>query len=387
MLTDKGYRRRTYDEILSEKILKAKELFGEDIDTSDLTPLGKYIRINAYDQSLVEEDAENIYYSIFPNTATGQSLDRLCVFVGISRNPATAAEYNISITGTAGYIVPVGFEVGTESEITYYTVSEQEIGEDGTAEVTVACTQTGEIGNVLPAEINRIINPDAEIDSIIGVEQTVAGSEVESDYALRKRFEGARTVGGSSEAAIIAAVLRVPTVTSAGIVVNKTNAEVDGRPPHSFECFVGGGENYQHQIAQAIFESSPAGITMCGSITQYVTDDSGETYEIKFSKTADIMVYVRFAAETNNLFIEESGKEEIKISLQNYIDNIGVGEILATTALYGKIYSVSGITNVTSLEVSTDGVTWGTDDITAEKYEKCKFVQAQVKFSSEYEVI
>lgn len=372
---------------MSEKILKAKELFGEDIDTSDLTPLGKYIRINAYDQSLVEEDAENIYYSIFPNTATGQSLDRLCVFVGISRNPATAAEYKISITGTAGYIVPVGFEVGTESEITYYTVSEQEIGEDGTAEVEVACTQTGVIGNVLPAEINRIINPDAEIDSIIGVEQTVAGSEVESDYALRKRFEGSRTVGGCSENAIIAAVLRVPTVTSVGIITNNTDAEVDGRPPHSFECFVGGGENYQQQIAEAIFEYSPAGITMCGTITRTITDDSGETHEIKFSETADIMVYVRFAAEVNSLFNAENGKEEIKINLQNYIDNIGVGEVLATTALYGKIYSVSGITNVTALEVSTDGVTWNTNDITAAKHEKCRFVQAQVKFGNEYEVI
>ena len=91
-LTSKGFERLTYDEIVNKKIQKAKELFGEDIDTSELTPLGKFIRINAFDLAEAEEEAEYIYYSIFPNTASGVSLDRLCTFVGISRNPATSAK-------------------------------------------------------------------------------------------------------------------------------------------------------------------------------------------------------------------------------------------------------------------------------------------------------
>ena len=77
-----GYVRRSYDDILSDKIQRAKELFGEDIDTSDLTPLGKFIRINAYDQALAEEEIEAVYYARFPDTASGQNLDRLLVFGG-----------------------------------------------------------------------------------------------------------------------------------------------------------------------------------------------------------------------------------------------------------------------------------------------------------------
>ena len=99
-LTSKGFERLTYDDIVNKKIQKAKELFGEDIDTSELTPLGKFIRINAFDLAEAEEEAEYIYYSIFPNTASGVSLDRLCTFVGISRNPATSAIYNVKINGT-----------------------------------------------------------------------------------------------------------------------------------------------------------------------------------------------------------------------------------------------------------------------------------------------
>ena len=52
-LTSKGFERLTYDEIVNKIIQKAKELFGEDIDTSELTPLGKFIRINAFDLYLL----------------------------------------------------------------------------------------------------------------------------------------------------------------------------------------------------------------------------------------------------------------------------------------------------------------------------------------------
>ena len=57
MLNELGYTRRTYDDIIESKIQRAKELFGEDIETDETTPLGKLIRINAYDQALAEEEA------------------------------------------------------------------------------------------------------------------------------------------------------------------------------------------------------------------------------------------------------------------------------------------------------------------------------------------
>ena len=48
VLTEKGYNRPTYSDILDEQIERAKVPFGEDID-DEKTPLGKYIRINAQD--------------------------------------------------------------------------------------------------------------------------------------------------------------------------------------------------------------------------------------------------------------------------------------------------------------------------------------------------
>ena len=98
-LLDTGYIRPTYEEILAEKIQRTKEIFGENISTDEKTPLGKFLRINAYDQAQEYEDIGAVYFARFPNTATGESLDRLCVFGGISRNPATEAQHTIQVYG------------------------------------------------------------------------------------------------------------------------------------------------------------------------------------------------------------------------------------------------------------------------------------------------
>ena len=94
-VNEKGYIRPTYDELLEARIAQAQELFGDDIDTSDASPPGKFIRLAVQDLADAYEAQEIIYYARFPNTATGQNLDRLMPFAGISRNPATRASHTV----------------------------------------------------------------------------------------------------------------------------------------------------------------------------------------------------------------------------------------------------------------------------------------------------
>ena len=389
-LTETGYIRRTFDEILEDKIAKAKELFGEDIETSELTPLGKYIRINAYDQAKTEEEAEMIYYSIFPNTAFGTSLDRLCVFAGIQRNAATNSRYTVEVTGTAGAIVPVGFLVGTESNINFENIEETPIDENGKAIITVVCVESGEIGNVVVKEINTIVNPDADIDSVIGLTIVSKGEETESDYELRKRFSQAKEgLGSCNEVSIKSALLRIPTVTHAGIIVNETD-EIDeaGRPPRSFECFVNGGDDYHKEIAETILDKKPIGIKTYGAVAQEVVDSGGNIHTINFSHTTNVSVYVRMAIVTSNEFEGEKGKQQIKDNIETYIDSVGIGQSVFLSALYGQIHSVTGVKEVTSLELSTDGTTWNTNNITVEQYESCICAEVRIKQNNgDFEVI
>lgn len=355
-LTATGYIRRTYDDILNDKIQRAKELFGEDIDTSDLTPLGKFIRINAYDQALAEEEIEAVYYARFPNTATGQSLDRLMPFAVITRNQAEAAVYSVLIKGTAGTAIETGFLVGTDTDLTFYTTEDATIGGDGTCTVPVCCTDAGTVGNVNVSAINRAVNPDANIDSVEGVACLSPGKDEESDVELRARFKESVTGSGSCNAnAIRAALLRIPTVRFAAVVENENDsADTDGRPPHSFECYVLGGEDYTQEIAEAIFEKRPIGVKTVGDISVTIKDASGNDRVVKYSSTQNVMVTVRAKIKTTALYPSD-GAAQVQNSVSNHINSLGIGNSVILSTLYGPVHSVAGVAEIVSLELSTDG--------------------------------
>lgn len=355
-LSDTGYQRRNYEEILNGKIQRAKELFGEDIDTSGLTPLGKFIRINAYDQALAEEDAEAIYYARFPNTASGQSLDRLAAFSGLARNPAEAASYSVRIMGAAGYTVPAGFLVGTDTGLTFYAVQDAGIGEDGQGMMEVCCTEAGTLGNASPGAINRIINPDANVSAAQGQECLSPGVDEESDTALRARMKAAILGAGSgNENAIRAALLRVPTVQFAAVVVNDGDTpDGAGRPPHSFQCYVLGGEDYEQEIGEAIFEKRPVGIQTVGDVSVNLTDAGGNQKTVKFSYAPETEVTVKTKIKTSAAYPGD-GSAQISSGVAGFINGLGIGHSLVLSTLYQYIYSVPGVTEVTALEVSTDG--------------------------------
>jgi uncharacterized phage protein gp47/JayE len=379
-LTELGYQRPTYDDLLEAQIERAKLLFGEDIDTNENTPLGKYIRINVADLADVYELAEKVYYSRFPNTSTGVSLDRLCPFVGIARNPATYALHNVRFIGVAGEYVPAAFEVSTaDGALTFHTYESLLIGEDGTVDGVVECEQAGTIGNVALGRIDTILNPDANVESIehLGIKQL--GEEIETDTNLRYRFsQTTQGAGSSTKAAIKGAILKVPLVGGAEVVENYTEETKDGIPPHSFECFVLSPESQDVLVAEAIFSKKPIGIKSHGDIEVNIVDADGVEHTVSFSRTIEKKLYVNIAINTNTYF-EEDGAEQIKSHIVQYINTLKNGENVYLSSLYGYIYKAAGVVNVSSLTISTDGSTYGTSDIEVASNEVARISEASIE--------
>lgn len=381
MITEQGYVRRTYQEILDDKIQRAKELFGEDIDTRDITPLGKYIRINAYDQAEVEETAEMLYFSLYPHTATGINLDRLCATVGISRNPATFSRYIVNAVGTKGESIPIGFLVGTETGVQFYNVSDATFGEDGTCSMVVECTEAGTMGNVTAKDISVIVNPDANITSVSGDSCISVATDEETDVSLRNRFDQARSGAGScSKSAIEGALLKIETVKSAYVVANEENETVSGRPPHSIQCYVQGGEEKHQEIAETILEKKAFGIKTYGTESVTLEQGNGETYTVYFSHTENIDILISIKIRTNVNYGGEASKQEIINNVLTAINGLGVGNSVILSSLYAKIYSVLGVAEVTELERSTDnGSTYSTDNVAITAYQTANCVGVSVE--------
>lgn len=374
-LTIKGFERPTFNDILDAKIEKAKELFGEDIDTSEFSVLGKFIRIDAFDLAKAYEDLELIYYARFPNTAEGISLDRLCVFAGIKRNPAVSARHNVTVIGTAGYNIAAGFIVSTDNEITFVSVEDVTIGTDGTAVLVAECETSGTLGNVGNNMISIIVNPDENIEKIAASEIIVYGDEEESDVALRKRFAAAiEGVGSANANALRAAILRIPSVISAGIIENNENdADINGRPGHSFECFVYGGVGYEQEIGEAIFAKKPIGIkavsTSDNPVKVVVTDDGGYNHDIYFSRTENIDVKFKIVIKKSSKF-ETEGIKQIQNNIAVFVNGLGVGGDVIISSLYSHIHSVVGVTEVVGIKVSADGgISYTSNNVTVNDWQ------------------
>lgn len=369
-VSNQGYQRPTYDEILAAKIELAKELFGDDIDTSDASAMGKFIRLYATDLADAYEAQEIIYYSRFPNTATGQSLDRLMPFAGISRNPATRAEHKIKFTGTVAYEVPVGFLVGTTTEEEFYLANPVTIGSDGTGEGIVQCTELGVSGNVALGKIAEIVNPDANVSAIQHTSIVTIAEDEETDEELRKRFAVAVKGSGSSTAsAIIGAVMRVNNVKSCVIVENTTNStDSGGRPAHSFEVYVHAPASADQGIGEAIFDKKPIGIPCVGSTTVTVVDSSGQNKTVKFSHVNEVALHIKVTVDKNSHF-ELDGVSQIKTALLEYVESLGGGDDVIFTRMYKSIFGVTGVVDVSSLSISTDGTTYKSENVTIDQDE------------------
>lgn len=372
MVTSEGYVRRTYEEILNAKIAKAEELFGADINTDSNTALGKYIRINAYDQYKVEEMAEKIYYSIFPQTASGQTLDRLAWTVGISRKAATHSICEVKISGETGAVVETKFSVGTEAGLNFHNTVDTTIGEDGTCVLTVECDEAGSVGNINSGDIVKIINPVSYVHEIVASDLKITGEDEESDYDFLERYEIAREGNGSCNATSIkTALINIPSVKDAYIKTTESEAEGD-MPANTIACYVHGGETAHQEIAEAIFDKKPIGIGTYGKVSVPVSYGALTDYMVNFSHVEEVGVYIKIGdMETDDTFDSTNGNADILNNIQKTIRDLGVGKTLVLTRLYPAIYGVAGVITANIAAYSSSEDTYSRQDIEIEPYQIC----------------
>lgn len=182
-----GFNRKTYTDILESMETSARELFGEDINLSNYSPLGMFLKVISWELSLAWQGIENSYLDGSSLNATGLALDNIVFNYGRKRFEGTKARGSIKIIGGKDTQVDEGFIIGTSSGLLYRTLETVSIQEVGEVTVDIESTEIGIQYNVPKKSIVEIINPIAGVREVINDEPITAGANIETDEQLRLR--------------------------------------------------------------------------------------------------------------------------------------------------------------------------------------------------------
>lgn len=377
MLDEHGYKRKTYDEVLTEMTDRAKQLFGEDTNVSERSVLGILLRIMAWFFSLVWKDNEDVYFSSDLDSATGKNLDRILPRYGVSRNLSEYASGSILITGTPNYTVPAGFSVSTPSDIFFETIEAIALDENGDGTGDIISMEVGEIGNVSAGMITEIVNPNADVLTVSNPTQTTGGREAETDLEARARARASgEGLGKATVPSIQSALLGIQGVRAATVIENYLD-EPDqyGTPMRSFQAFVLGGDN--QDIGESIFNTKAGGIRPYGDTEVTVKDIGGNQHKVYFSRASEVTTYIQLNITSDNAFPSD-GAEQIKTALIQYIggtdssgavySGLNMGNDVILSKLISIIYKVDGVEDV-EITLSNDGATYTDSNLPIDTFE------------------
>jgi hypothetical protein len=161
-VTNFGFVIKPFQDILNDKASRAREMFGDDVDLRPTSALRKILDIcSAEDQELWKR-MEQLYYSNFISTASGDALDLLGDDIDVPRRFLTAkGKVKIKLSGEApgrSYNLPLGTMVETDPPVQRFrTLSRVSLSsQTKEAVVDIEATVRGQDGNVAINAINKL---------------------------------------------------------------------------------------------------------------------------------------------------------------------------------------------------------------------------------------
>lgn len=357
-ITPQGFIRKPFNVILQELVQTAQsgEYFGSEIDLSPESPLGALVHLMALAIDRQWQLAEDVYYSMWLSTAEGVHLDRVCKLGFVSRRPATYATVMLRFYGEPGSEIPAKTQAETAQNIVFETINDAVIASEGYVDVLARCALPGTVGIVQSGMINSIKTPLPGVDSVINLQASFGGKDIESDYELVERYQQLPAATGSSVHSLISALKNTEGVISATVFENTGNVvDSNGLPPNSIVCIVQGGAD--QDIARTIFTKKAAGIATHGSEEIQIVDEYGIDRLIRFSRPLNINVYVRYEIQTNQewsddniIVIKRNAIKYIGGVDDNNVEHSGVG-IANTVYIWKLIAMQQEIVGISSINV------------------------------------
>src|SRR5262249_34496002 len=111
-VTKTGFLIKPLQQILDDKAARARDMFGDDVDLRSTSTLRKLLDIASAEDQELWKRMEQLYYSNFISTASGDALDLLGDDLGIKRRFLLATgQVKLTLSGEASgriYNFPIG---------------------------------------------------------------------------------------------------------------------------------------------------------------------------------------------------------------------------------------------------------------------------------------
>lgn len=233
---------------------------------------------------------------------------------GIQYSYASQTEDALAIIkGLAGAIKVEGYQISVDEKNMLLSIEDKTVSRSGI--LVLSDNLTTESVTVLADfatnDYGKYIFPDRTITEIVtlitgfnSVENLIVptyGQRQETDTELRHSYIAKSAIRSTRMIDSICAQLisSVSNVESATGYENDTDeTDEEGRPPHSVEIVVDGGD--ETEIAAVILDKKAAGIQTFGDVTVNVATEYGDTVPINFNRPEYVYVWMKITLDADS---------------------------------------------------------------------------------------
>lgn len=173
------------------------------------------------------------------------------------------------------------------------------------------------------------------------------GRQAETDSQIRERYAASIAIRGSGTIGRICASLLsdVDGCDYAEGYENPTDAtDAEGRPPHSIEIVVRGGDDTA--VAETIWTGKAAGIRSYGQHYAYINDSQGVQQYVQFSRIENCVLHLQIVLEVDSENLDNNYVEKITSILTTLQLQAGEDVKMQQTLIPAIMQGVNGITYV-----------------------------------------
>ena len=294
-------------------------------------------------------------------TSTGADLDSWIADFGVTRLPAVAATGTVVFsryTALNAATVPVGTLVRTQDGSQTFAVTASPMVAAyspvqagyvlapgiATVSVPVAAEVAGQAGNVLAGTVGLIVTPTSGIDTVTNPSAFSGGIDVESDAAVRSRFQG--FLSSRAQATAQAVAYAIAGVQQGLTYVIEENVDPSGAVrPGNFVVTVDDGSGTPSSVLLSAVSQAVSAVRPVGT-----------TFSVQGPSVLSAAVAMTLTLSPG--IDHTASVAAVTAAVQAYVNKQPVGAALALTRLaqlaYDAVPQITNVTDVTINGVATD---------------------------------